>query len=44
MLYILVVRRDDGPKNKTKYFFLCFVYHASLYNLVNKANLMHNFS
>ena len=24
--------------------FLCFVDRASLYNLVNKANLMHNFS
>jgi len=24
--------------------FLCFVDHASLYNLVNKANLVHNFS
>jgi len=25
-------------------YFLCFVDHASLYNLVNKANLVHNFS
>jgi len=25
-------------------FFLCFVDRASLYNLVNKANLVHNFS
>jgi hypothetical protein len=24
-------------------FFLCFVYRTSLYNLVNKANLVHNF-
>jgi hypothetical protein len=23
---------------------LCFIDHASLYNLVNKANLVHNFS
>jgi hypothetical protein len=25
-----------------KYFFLCSINHASLYNLVNKANLVHN--
>jgi len=24
--------------------FLCFVDHASLYNLVNKTNMVHNFS
>ena len=28
----------------TEVYFLCFVDRVSLYNLVNKANLVHNFS
>jgi len=35
--------RYSRTEKKGKYI-LCFVDRASLYNLVNKANLVHNFS
>jgi len=30
--------------NKIIFCFLCFIDHASLYNLANKSNLVHSFS
>jgi hypothetical protein len=40
----LVQNIKNGSSGRPRCLILCFVDHASLYNLVNKANLVHNFS
>jgi hypothetical protein len=37
-------RKLDSRQDKEISFFLCFIDRVSLYNLVNKANLVHDFS
>ena len=40
---VFMKHRNPPPKTHQT-FFLCFVNHPSLYNFVNKANMVHNFS